>query len=145
MTQQLENYGMPPALCVKLKRFADGLTQEERAQVRVAQTESGPGELLPSLHAKLQQSAEGLTPEDQAQLRLLMEHVYAGRAAIDGAEVEGYIAPGHDKPVGLSNPINHPGSQGYQAAFGAGTGLPWYGGTAITGLVLFGAFFLVAP
>jgi len=84
------------------------------------QVGNNPGALLPSLQAKLQQFNEGLPPEERAQMRMLVELASVRIAAIDGAEVEGYIAPGHDQAVGLSNPANHPGSQGYQAAFGAG-------------------------
>jgi hypothetical protein len=86
------------------------------------QSASPSSKLLPSLQEKLQRFAGELTPEEQAQMRMLVELASAGIAAIDGAEVEGYIAPGHDQALGLSIPNLHPGSQGYGYAAGHATG-----------------------
>jgi hypothetical protein len=156
MTQQTENPGtLSPSLRTKLQQFAAELTPEEWTQVRPlvqlasAGREAIDGEevegyqLLPSLQAKVQQAAEGLTPEDQAQLRLLMQQARAGAAAGDEEQVEGYMSPSNRIGYGGTTPgVDAPMS--YHPPL-SGSGLPWYGGTAITGLLLFGAFFIVAP
>jgi len=65
------------------------------------QSASPSSTLLPSLQEKLQRFAGELTPEEQAQVRPLVQLASAGIAAIDGAEVEGYV---HHGTRGLDRP-----------------------------------------
>jgi hypothetical protein len=93
------------ALEAKLRRFADALTPEERAEVRALQPHDVTGMISPSLRAKAQQATDELTTAEVAQLGLLLERAGVAATSAGEAEVRGYRVAQYEDAYGWKGPI----------------------------------------
>jgi hypothetical protein len=73
-----------------LQRFADGLTPEERAELRAMRTDDVAGLRSSSLWDKARQVADDLAPEDLEMLRRLLADAGVVAAIDDEADTTGY-------------------------------------------------------